>query len=137
MKRKLLQFNLAFLLIIPLALCSDVYGQGPTKRRHRAKNRAREVMVRDGGAAVAALDGRGKLWAVVIGVSRYKNLAPKSQLEFAHRDAEDFAAFLQSPKGGGYPQSQLTLLTNQAATLSAIRSALGTTLPHSVEPDDM
>ncbi|HZF41208.1 MAG TPA: caspase family protein [Blastocatellia bacterium] len=137
MKRKLLQFNLAFLLIIPLALYSDAYGQRSTKRRPRAKTQVREVMVRDGGAAVAALDGRGKLWAVVIGVSRYKNLAPKSQLEFAHRDAEDFAAFLRSPKGGGYPPSQLTLLTNQAATLSAIRSALGTTLPRSVAPDDM
>jgi tetratricopeptide (TPR) repeat protein len=91
-------------------------------------------MVRETGAP--ALDGRGKLWAVVIGVSRYKNLAPKSQLEFAHRDAEDLAAFLRSPNGGGYPPSQLTLLTNQAATLSAIRSALGTTLPRSVEPDD-
>jgi tetratricopeptide (TPR) repeat protein len=137
MKRKLLQFNLVFLLIIPLALYSGAYGQGSTTRRPRAKNRVREVMVRDGGSAVAALDGRGKLWAVVIGVSKYKNLAPKSQLEFAHRDAEDFAAFLRSPKGGGYPPSQLKLLTNQAATLSAIRSALGTTLPRSVAPDDM
>ncbi|HEX5085013.1 MAG TPA: caspase family protein, partial [Blastocatellia bacterium] len=137
MKRKLLQFNLALLLIIPLALCFDAYGQRPTKRRPRPRPQGRDVMVRDGGAAVAALDGRGKLWAVVIGVSRYKNLAQKSQLEFAHRDAEDFAAFLRSPKGGGYPPSQLTLLTNQAATLSAIRSALGTTLPRSVAPDDM
>jgi tetratricopeptide (TPR) repeat protein/uncharacterized caspase-like protein len=137
MKRKLLQFNLAFLLLIPLALYSDAYGQRSTQRRPRAKTQVREVMVRDGGASVAALDGRGKLWAVVIGVSRYKNLAAKSQLEFAHRDAEDFASFLRSPKGGGYPPSQLTLLTNQAATLSAIRSALGTTLPRSVAPDDM
>lgn len=137
MKRKFLQFNLVFLLILPLAMYSDAYGQRYAKRRHKAKTQVREVMVRDGRAAVAALDGRGKLWAVVIGVSRYKNLAPKSQLEFAHRDAEDFAAFLRSPKGGGYPPSQLTLLTNQAATLSAIRSALGTTLPRSVAPDDM
>jgi uncharacterized caspase-like protein/tetratricopeptide (TPR) repeat protein len=137
MKRKLLQFNLLVLLIIPFALYSDANGQGSTQRRPRAKNRVREVMVRDGGPSVAALDGRGKLWAVVIGVSRYKNLASKSQLEFAHRDAEDFAAFLRSPKGGGYPPNQLTLLTNQAATLSAIRSALGTTLPHVVAPDDM
>ncbi|MEP7337338.1 MAG: tetratricopeptide repeat protein [Acidobacteriota bacterium] len=85
----------------------------------------------------SALDGKGKLWAVVIGVSTYKNLARKEQLEYAHRDAEAFAAFLRSPGGGGFPSSQLTLLTNQAATLSAIRSALGTTLPRSVEPDDM
>jgi tetratricopeptide (TPR) repeat protein/uncharacterized caspase-like protein len=84
-----------------------------------------------------ALDGRGKLWAVVIGVSNYKNLGPKDQLEFAHRDAAEFADFLRSPNGGGFPSNQLTLLTNQAATLSAMRSALGTMLPRSAEPDDM
>jgi tetratricopeptide (TPR) repeat protein/uncharacterized caspase-like protein len=89
--------------------------------------------LRSGGA----LDGRGKLWAVAIGVSNYKNLTPKDQLEFAHRDAADFADFLRTPNGGGFPSNQLTLLTNQAATLSAMRSALGTTLPRSVEPDDM
>lgn len=83
------------------------------------------------------LDGRGKLWAVVIGVSKYKNLGPNDQLEFAHRDAADFADFLRSPNGGGFPASQLTLLTNEAATLSAVRSTLGTTLPRSVQPDDM
>jgi tetratricopeptide (TPR) repeat protein/uncharacterized caspase-like protein len=89
--------------------------------------------LRSGGA----LDGRGKLWAVVIGVSNYKNLPPKDQLEFAHRDASDFADFLRTPNGGGFPSNQLMLLTNQTATLSAMRSALGTTLPRSVESDDM
>jgi tetratricopeptide (TPR) repeat protein len=98
------------------------------------KSRQLEIKeLRSGGA----LDGRGKLWAVVIGVSDYKNLGPKDQLEFAHRDAADFADFLRSPNGGGFPSNQLTLLTNQGATLSAMRSALGTTLPRSVEPDDM
>jgi tetratricopeptide (TPR) repeat protein len=136
MEKKLRQFSFAFLLVIQVALYSHTLAQRAAPQRPKAQTQVREVVVKDmsGGAS---LDGRGKLWAVVIGVSRYKNLAPKSQLEFAHRDAEDFAAFLRSPNGGGYLSSQLTLLTNQAATLSAIRSALGTTLPRSVEPDDM
>ncbi|HEY6404128.1 MAG TPA: caspase family protein, partial [Blastocatellia bacterium] len=135
MEKGLRQFNLVILLLIQVALFSQAFAQRTGAKRPRVRPKVREVMVRETGAA--ALDGRGKLWAVVIGVSQYKNLAPKSQLEFAHRDAEDLAAFLRSPNGGGYPSSQLTLLTNQAATLSAIRSALGTTLPRSVEPDDM
>jgi hypothetical protein len=45
-----------------------------------------------------ALDGRGKLWAVVIGISNYKNLAPEDHLQFAQRDAQEFAAFLRSPR---------------------------------------
>ena len=135
MKKGLRRFNLVILLLIQVALFSQSFAQRRAPRRPVARPKVREVMVKE--ASAAALDGRGKLWAVVIGVSRYKNLAPKAQLEFAHRDAEDFAAFLRSPNGGGYPSSQLTLLTNQAATLSAIRSALGTTLPRYVEPDDM
>src|SRR4029434_1128895 len=42
-------------------------------------------------------DGKGRLWAVVIGVSSYKNLRTEEQLRFAHRDAEELAAFLRSP----------------------------------------
>ncbi len=84
-----------------------------------------------------ALDGKGKLWAVVIGVSDYRNLSKDQQLQYAHRDAQDFAAFLRSPNGGGFPASQITLLLNADATISSMRSALGTALPRSVEPDDV
>jgi tetratricopeptide (TPR) repeat protein len=84
-----------------------------------------------------APDGRGRLWAVVIGVSSYKNLSPESQLHYAHRDAEDIAAFLRSPNGGGFPSNQIKVLLNQDATLPAIRTALGTWLPRSSEPDDV
>ena len=54
-------------------------------------------LVLAGAPSGSALDGRGKLWAVVIGVSKYRNLAPQQQLAFAHRDAEDFAAPLDQP----------------------------------------
>lgn len=85
----------------------------------------------------SALDGRGKQWAVIIGVSSYLNLQPSDQLKFAHRDAEDLAAFLRSPNGGGFPSTQIKLLLNEAATLANIRTALGTWLPRSCEPDDV
>ncbi|HWC76818.1 MAG TPA: caspase family protein, partial [Blastocatellia bacterium] len=89
------------------------------------------------GASPIALDGKGSLWAVVIGVSSYKNLRPDEQLRFAHRDAEDFAAFLKSPNGGGFPASNIKVLLNQQATLASVRTALGTWLPRSGEPDDV
>jgi tetratricopeptide (TPR) repeat protein/uncharacterized caspase-like protein len=84
-----------------------------------------------------SLDGRGKLWAVVVGVSSYKNLPAEAQLKFPHRDAEAFAAFLRSPQGGGFPSSQIKILLNQDATLAAVRTALGTWLARSAEPDDI
>ena len=77
------------------------------------------------------LDGKGKLWAVVIGVSTYRSLNKEQQLQYAHRDAQDFAAFLRSPNGGGFPANQVTVMLNQDATISAMRSALGTALPRS------
>ena len=83
-----------------------------------------------------SLDGRGKLWAVVIGVSSYKNLPADAQLKFPHRDAEEFAAFLRSPQGGGFPSSQIKVLLNQDATLAAVRTALCTWLARSAEPED-
>jgi tetratricopeptide (TPR) repeat protein/uncharacterized caspase-like protein len=123
-------------LLLPLVSDLTALAQRPTLKRQAPPPPDRGLQVKEMSSG-GALDGRGKLWAVVIGVSSYKNLAPKEQLEFAHRDAEEFAAFLRSPNGGGFPSRQLTLLMNQSATLSAMRSALGTTLPRSVEPDDM
>ena len=83
------------------------------------------------------LERRGKLWAVVIGISRYENVPPQAQLRFADRDAQEFAAFLRSPSGGGFPSDHVQVLLNEQATLSAVRTALGTWLPRSAEPDDM
>jgi Flp pilus assembly protein TadD len=76
-------------------------------------------------------------WAVVIGISSYRNVSPEGQLRFAHRDAEDLAAFLRTPGGGGFPSNHIKVLLNQEATLSAIRTAIGTWLVRSAEPDDV
>src|SRR4051812_26041656 len=90
------------LLICQLALALP-QSQSKTRRKSRAtqtprKNNppqtgkpssqdARGLSVQQIRSGVS-LDGRGKLWAVVIGVSSYKNLAVDAQLKFPHRDAE-------------------------------------------------
>lgn len=96
----------------------------------------RGVNVRQVSSGVAP-DGKGQLWAVIIGISSYKNVPPEGQLRFAHRDAEDLASFLRSPRGGGFPSNHIKLLLNQDATLSAIRTAIGTWLVRSAERDDV
>ena len=85
----------------------------------------------------ATLQQRGRLWAVVIGVSRYANIPPESQLRFADRDAQSFAAFLRSPSGGGFASDHIQLLLDEKATLSAVRTSLGTWLGRSAEPEDI
>ena len=83
------------------------------------------------------LDRRGRLWAVIIGISHYENVPPQAQLHFADRDAQEFAAFLRTPSGGGFPSDHIQVLVNEQASLSAIRTTLGTWLPRSAEQDDV
>ena len=76
----------------------------------------------------STIAGAGKIYALVIGVSQYANLASDEQLQYADQDAISFARFLQSAKGGSIPESNIQLLTNQQATVSAIRTAIATSL---------
>lgn len=80
---------------------------------------------------------KGSRWALVVGVSEHEHLPPPAQLRYAHRDAEDFAAFLRSDLGGGIPAGHVRLLTNRAATLANIRAALHTWLVESANPNDI
>jgi WD40 repeat protein/uncharacterized caspase-like protein len=73
-------------------------------------------------------------WAVVVGVSEYKNPGIPS-LKFADKDAEAFADFLHRPEGGGYNADQVRLLTNKDATLSNVRDALIIFLNQAIDMD--
>jgi len=61
-------------------------------------------------------------WAVVIGISHYQNSS--ISLQFADHDAQAIADFLRDPRGGGVPEANLRVLTNEEATSANIRSAL-------------
>lgn len=79
------------------------------------------------GAAPAAAVGTnaesGATWAVVAGISDYQNDGIP-RLKYAHRDAELFARYLQSPAGGSLDNEHLTLLLNEQATGSEVALAL-------------
>ncbi len=61
--------------------------------------------------------------AVVVGIGRYQDTA-FAPLDDARRDAEEFAAFLQSPPGGRMERDQILLLTDGEATLARFAAAL-------------
>jgi|GEM_PF-264337 len=61
--------------------------------------------------------------AVVIGISDYQDPAIPD-LKYAHRDAEAFAKYLQSPAGGSLPPENIKLLTNEKATMAAVAAEL-------------
>jgi tetratricopeptide (TPR) repeat protein len=66
----------------------------------------------------------GRTYAVLIGVSHYKNDPPITSLQFADKDAETFAAFLRTPLGGALDPDDIRLLTNDHATRAAMDAAL-------------
>ena len=74
-------------------------------------------------------------WAVVIGISEYKNLPEDQWLRFAHEDARSFADHLKS-RFVGVPPENVKFLLNQDATSENIKDALGSWLPDRVAAGD-
>lgn len=61
-------------------------------------------------------------YALIVGISQYGNGVPS--LQYAHRDAQTFAAYLQSPAGGAVPAEHIHLLEDSAATTGAVLNEL-------------
>ena len=61
--------------------------------------------------------------ALVVGISQYQD-SSISSFSPARRDAEEYAAFLQTVSGGSMDRDQILLLTDQNATLASFVAAL-------------
>ncbi len=72
--------------------------------------------------------------AVVVGISDYQDPAIPD-LQYAHRDAEAFAAWLQSPAGGSVPAENIQVLLNEKATMGRVAMALWALMTHCAEGD--
>jgi len=94
------------------------------------------VMLTEQSRAIAkdALKFSGRKFAVIIGVSEYKNNdAGLTDLAFADKDAE---ALFQLLTQGGFNSNDILFLTNERATLSAVRDSLARFLTRAA-PTDM
>lgn len=63
----------------------------------------------------------GNTYAVVIGISKYKEVTP---LNYADRDAEVFADYLLNKQGMGLDSGNVKLFLNESATINNIGNAL-------------
>jgi hypothetical protein len=81
---------------------------------------------------VHKLEIRRNIWAVVIGINAYPNVR---QLKFAVNDARMFYDHLV--KDNKIPTENVTLLVDREATLTKLRSALGTHLKNKGGKEDM
>ncbi len=75
-------------------------------------------------------------YAVIIGVSKYQDPDIRS-LKFARADAESIYQLITDPEGGGFPEDNVRLLTDEQATREAIMQTIGEWLPGQAKPDDM
>jgi len=73
------------------------------------------------GAACGADSQNAKRYALVIGISGYPHYAQDKQVRFGDKDAESFAAFIKTPKGGAF---DVTLIENEGARRTSILEAI-------------
>jgi hypothetical protein len=71
----------------------------------------------------AFVNVQGQRWAVVIGISSYKDSRVPS-LRYASRDAKAFYDWLTSPSGGKYSPANVRLIMNEEATGQTIKDVL-------------
>lgn len=122
--------TLTFSFVLPYS----VSAQDEVRRSIRVKDNTAKVGVRR--ADTESNGGAPNLWAVLIGVSRYKFGADQQDpdsssipnLRFADADAISVYDFLRSPEGGGFRDEKagghMVLLTNEDATKANVESAL-------------
>ncbi len=87
-------------------------------------------------APVCHAQDQPNFYAVVIGISQFALLPKEEWLEFADADATDFARFIKSPRGRAFPADNVKEFTNDAASLTAMKRWMGTTLPKKLKPED-
>jgi tetratricopeptide (TPR) repeat protein len=75
-------------------------------------------------------------YALVIGISKYKNLPQDAQLQYPNVDAESVYTVLISTEGGQFPAENVHKLIDDKATGSNIKYELETWLPSVTHPDD-
>jgi hypothetical protein len=80
--------------------------------------------------AATSSEFKGRKFALVVGVSRYKYAEGGLQnLNYADADARAVRDFLQRREGGGFDPANISLLENEQATLEGVRAELARFLP--------
>ena len=75
-------------------------------------------------------------YALVIGISKYKNLPEGAQLSFPNRDAEDMYTTLISTEGGQFPAENVHKLIDEKATYANVKHELEVWLPSVTQDND-
>jgi WD40 repeat protein len=105
---------------IPVTLTQHVSAVGLTAWSGDLSQAAQIRVTWDG--APAPVEATRKLHALVVGVSNY--VAPDMALNYAAKDARDFAKALQGQKGGYYADVETKVLTDREVTRASVIEGL-------------
>ncbi|HWE51506.1 MAG TPA: tetratricopeptide repeat protein [Bryobacteraceae bacterium] len=87
-----------------------------------------ESLANQAALKAAAISPDAKTYALMIGVSKYQKLPKDLWLQYADADAKTFSQHLASARGGGVPDDQMMVLTDEQATTAAVGNAFQTFL---------
>jgi hypothetical protein len=100
----------------------------------KSSNLAEIRVTRSGPPTAAEITLKPKLYALIVGITTYAD--PAYKLDYAAKDAHDFAASLVNQNGGLYANVEIKLLVDQQATAVAIKDGLDW-LTHQVTDRDV
>ena len=119
--------------VVMLACCGLMLGQETAPASQGSETR--DLKTVDLGAKKKPVS-IPRSYALVIGISKYKNLPETAQLEFPNRDAEDVYTTLISTEGGQFPAENVHKLIDDKATYANIKHELEVWLPSVTKDDD-
>jgi len=138
MKRSSISVLAAFVMFAGPALLAQPPAAPTAQQQPAAPDQNRDLTFKKEGPAPAAATTVQipRSYALVIGISKYKNLPQESQLQYPNLDAASVYTVLISPEGGQFPAENVHKLIDGQATLENIRHELETWLPSVTHPED-
>jgi len=130
----MLSRSLATLVALALLTASTIAGQSDSDELSTIRGRKLTIVKDNAGAQ--AITGVPRGYALIVGISNYKNLDAKRQLRFAESDAQSMYRLLISKEAGAFPPENVHILTGAKATLQNIKYELETWLPSVAQPSD-
>jgi len=129
----MLSRSLATVVALTLLTASAI-GQSDSDELSTIRGRKLSISKDNTGAQTVSGVPRG--YALIVGISNYKNLDAKRQLRFAESDAQSIYRLLISKEAGAFPAENVHILTGAKATLQNIKYELETWLPSVAQPSD-
>lgn len=130
--------TLALSLLFPMGLSAQ--SPAPTPATPAADAHQRDLVIAkdktSGQALAPAPVTIPRSYALVVGISHYKNLPAKAQLQYPDRDAADIYTTLISATAGQFPPENVHKLIDDQATLANLKQELEVWLPKVTGPDD-